>query len=126
LEPRVRITAQQCPFDAALMLFLDDTVQRERRRKRQARWRFAAALICSLLVYEWPYLHSSVAVAMATQHDQSGRVALFARAELLGAIAQAEPVADLRRLAFASADAFAVSQAQEPRAAIAVAAAMGE
>jgi len=121
----VRIPLQKPSFDAALTRFLDDTLRRDRRRKRL--WRFAALLTCSLLAYEWPSLHSSTAVAMATKHDQSGRVALFARPELGDVIAQAGPAElDLQRLTFVSMGAFAQSQVAQPSVAIAAAAVAGE
>jgi hypothetical protein len=104
------------------MRFLDDTVKRERRRSRFARWRVAALLACTFIVCDGPSMHSGIAVALGPAPNQS-RLAAFARPELEIAVIALEPGLDLRRLAFASTDVLAVSQMQQPPAAIAVAAA---
>jgi hypothetical protein len=122
---RVSISPQDAPFDPAAKCFLDETVRRERRRGRFAHWRVAALLACTFVLFDGPSIHSGTAVALGPEPSQS-RVAAFARPQLDSVTAALKLELDLRRLAFASADAFAVSELQEPRAAITVAAAAGQ
>ena len=121
---RVRISPQDAPFDPAAKRFLDETVRRERRRGRFAHWRVATLLACTFVLFDGPSIHSGTAVALGPEPSQS-RVSAFARPELGSVTATLKLEFDLRRLAFASADVFAVSQLQEPRAAITMAAATG-
>ena len=54
-------------------------------------------------------MHSGIAVALAPEPNQS-RVAAFARPELESLVADLESEIDLRRLAFASTEAFGQSR----------------
>ena len=121
----VRISLQDAPFDPAAKRFLDETVRGERRRGRFAHWRVATLVACTFVLFDGPSIHSGTAVALGPQPSQS-RVAAFARPELDSVRGALKLDLDLRRLAFASADAFAVSQLQEPRAPITMAAAAAE
>jgi hypothetical protein len=87
------------------MRFLDETARRERRRRRFAHWRVAVLLACTFVLSNGPSIHSRTAAALGPELGQS-RVAAFARPELEIVVAAIESELDLRRLAFASAEAF--------------------
>ncbi len=100
----VRTTSQQSPFNGALTRFLDDTVRRERNRKRLARLRLLAFVAFSVLACGWPDIHPDAANAAAPQlASATGRVASFACPGLGPLIAQSGVVElNWQRLAFAS------------------------